>query len=190
MVPFISPSPLPNPFLFSLPTLLIPYAHLTPHLTLVSTLASFDTSILIPAFRKAVIAHTSDYVTTLSTILYSDFETIVFLKKEVMMVLSNGGSTGNTYSVTIPMGNTFQAGTEFTDIIGCGKVKVASTGDFIANIVNGMPQVRLLSRYPYPVIPIPLFLSFLSPYPYPVSLSVSLFPMSTPKSLLPRHEQI
>jgi Domain of unknown function (DUF1966) len=124
-------------------------------------------------------------VTTLSTILYSDFETIVFLKKEVMMVLSNGGSTGNTYSVTIPMGNTFQAGTEFTDIIGCGKVKVASTGDFIANIVNGMPQVRLISRYPYPASLSPYSHPVSYPVSLPVSLSVFLSPMSTPKFLIP-----
>ena len=65
------------------------------------------------------------------------------------MVLSNGGSNGNTYSVTIPMGNAFKPGTEFTDIIGCGKVKVASTGDFVTSIVKGMPQVIFpLSKYP------------------------------------------
>jgi hypothetical protein len=101
------------------------------------------------AFRKAVIARTADYVTSLSTILMSDFETIVFLKKEVMMVLSNAGGTGNTYSLTIPMGKTFPAGTEFTDIIGCGKGKVASTGDFVTSVVKGMPQVHIP-----PIIPL------------------------------------
>ena len=66
-----------------------------------------------------------------------------------MTVLSNGGSTAGTYSVTIPMGNAFPAGTEFTDIIACGKVKVASTGDFITSILAGMPQV-LSSPVPDP----------------------------------------
>ena len=93
-------------------------------------------------FRQKVIQKSSDYVTTVSTILLTDFETIVFLKKEVMMVLSNGGSKADQYTVTIPMQNKFPAGTEFTDIVGCGKVKVASTGDFVTNIVQGMPQVH------------------------------------------------
>jgi hypothetical protein len=61
-------------------------------------------------------------------------------------VLSNTGLKGQNYTVTIPMPSTWKSGTEFTDIIGCGKVKVASTGDFVTNIVNGMPQVSLPFR--------------------------------------------
>ena len=57
------------------------------------------------------------------------------------MVLSNTGSAGQQYTVTIPMNNAFSSGTEFTDIIGCGKIKVASTGDFVTSISNGIPQV-------------------------------------------------
>ena len=49
---------------------------------------------LILDFRKSVIQRDGDYVTTLSEILYTDYETVVFLKKEVMMVLSNAGSKG------------------------------------------------------------------------------------------------
>lgn len=44
------------------------------------------------------------------------------------------------------MPSTFASGTEFTDIIACGKIKVASTGDFVTNIVNGMPQVTTPSK--------------------------------------------
>jgi hypothetical protein len=63
-----------------------------------------------------------------------------------MMVLSNAGSQGQNYTVTIPMPSTFASGTEFTDIIACGQIKVASTGDFVTNIVNGMPQVHTPSK--------------------------------------------
>jgi Alpha-amylase, domain C len=65
------------------------------------------------------------------------------MKKEVMIVLSNTGSQGEKYTITIPMGKTSvnSVGTEFTDIISCNKVKIASTGDFVTTIVTGMPQV-------------------------------------------------
>jgi alpha-amylase len=98
-------------------------------------------------FRQQVIAKDSAYVTTLSQVLFTDFETVAFLKKEVLMVLSNTGQNGQKYTVTIPMKGAFQSGTEFTDIIGCGKVKVASTGDFVTTIVQGMPQVRSIHSY-------------------------------------------
>ena len=32
-------------------------------------------------------------------------------------------------------------GTQFTDILSCNTAKVASTGDFVINIVTGLPQV-------------------------------------------------
>jgi hypothetical protein len=94
-----------------------------------------------------VIKQDSDYVTTISTVPYSDSQTIVFLKKGVMMVLSNAGSAGEQYTITIPMqsASVNTAGTEYTDIIACGKVKIASTGDFVTTIVNGMPQVTSLA---------------------------------------------
>ena len=111
-----------------------------------STVPSPACSFVDVAFRQSVIKKSSDYVTTLSKVLFTDFETIVFLKKEVMTVLSNTGLKGQNYTVTIPMPSTWKSGTEFTDIIGCGKVKVASTGDFVTNIVNGMPQVSLPFR--------------------------------------------
>jgi Domain of unknown function (DUF1966) len=101
-----------------------------------------------------VIKQDSNYVTTLSTVPYTDAQTVVFLKKEVMMVLSNAGSAGEQYTITIPMQSAAvnTAGTEYTDIIACGKVKIASTGDFVTTIVNGMPQVEVLpndSNYRY-----------------------------------------
>lgn len=94
-----------------------------------------------------MIKQDSDYVTTLSAVPYTDSQTVVFLKKEVMMVLSNAGSVGEQYTITIPMHSAVvnTAGTEYTDIIACGKVKIASTGDFVTTIVNGMPQVVSLA---------------------------------------------
>lgn len=60
------------------------------------------------------------------------------------MVLSNTGSQGEKYTITIPMGKSSvnSTGTEFTDIISCNKVKIASTREFVTTIVTGMPQVR------------------------------------------------
>jgi alpha-amylase len=93
-------------------------------------------------FRKQVIAQDSKYVTTVSNILYSDFETIVLQKNSVITVLTNTGSRGSQYSITIPMKSTsFTSGTEFTDIISCNTLKVASTGDFVPTIQGGTPQV-------------------------------------------------
>lgn len=95
-------------------------------------------------FRQSVIQRDGEYVTTLSDTLYSDYETVVFMKKEVMMVLSNTGSEGEKYTITIPMqtSSVNSTGTQFTDIISCNKVKIASTGDFVTTIINGMPQVE------------------------------------------------
>jgi Domain of unknown function (DUF1966) len=70
----------------------------------------------------------------------------VLLKKNVMTILSNAGGQAEHYTITIPMVNTFPKGTEFTDIIACGKVKVASTGDTVITVVKGMPQVYPLGR--------------------------------------------
>jgi Domain of unknown function (DUF1966) len=67
----------------------------------------------------------------------------VVMKNKIMMVLSKTGSQGERYTITISMKNTFvnTTGTEFTDLIACGKSKIASTGDFITTIVNEMFQV-------------------------------------------------
>lgn len=97
-------------------------------------------------FRRSVIKADSDYISTLSDVIYSDYETAVLMKKDVMMVLTNSGAHGEQYTVTIPMtGTPYGNGsaTEFTDIIACGKVKVASTGHFVTTISNGLPQVAL-----------------------------------------------
>ena len=105
---------------------------------------------LILAFRKAMIKHDSDYVTTLSTTLFSDYETIAFLKKDVMMVLTNSGTQSSQYAVTIPLKSTSlksSSGTEFTDIISCNKAKITSTGDFVTTISKGMPQVCSLTIF-------------------------------------------
>jgi len=90
-----------------------------------------------------VIAADSEYVMTLTETLYSDYETVAYLKKDQIMVLSNTGSQGNQYTITIPMASTAYAnnGTQFTELLTCNTAKVASTGDFITNIVNGLPQV-------------------------------------------------
>ena len=95
-------------------------------------------------FRQSVIRKDGEYVMTLSETLYTDYETVVFMKKQVMMILSNTGSEGEQYTITIPMRESpvNTTGTEFTDIITCNKAKIASTGDFITTIVNGMPQVN------------------------------------------------
>lgn len=95
-------------------------------------------------FRQKVISKDGDYITTLSNVIYTDIQTIVLLKKKVMTVLSNAGGNAEVYTITIPMGNTFPIGTEFTDIIACGKIKVASTGDCVVIILKGMPQVTHL----------------------------------------------
>jgi alpha-amylase len=97
-------------------------------------------------FRQSVIKKDGEYVTTLSETLYTDYETVAFMKKEVMMVLSNAGLEGEQYTITIPMSKSSvnTTGTEFTDIITCNKLKIASTGDLISTIVNGMPQVKIL----------------------------------------------
>jgi hypothetical protein len=97
-------------------------------------------------FRKSVIQKDGEYVATLSETLYTDYETVVFMKKEVMMILSNTGSEGEQYTITIPMRKSpvNTTGTEFIDIITCNKAKIASTGDFVSTIVNGMPQVNTL----------------------------------------------
>jgi hypothetical protein len=93
-----------------------------------------------------VIKKDGKYVTTLSTVLYTDIQTIVLLKKEVMTILSNAGGQAERYTITIPMENTFPHGTQFTDIISCNKFKVASTGDSVITIVKGMPQVFQVPR--------------------------------------------
>ena len=104
-------------------------------------------------FRKAMIAFDEEYVTTKSDILYADYQTTVMMKRQVMTILSNAGSQSEQYSITIPMkGSLVNAtGTQVTDIIACGTVTIASTGDLLTSIVNGMPQVPSSHLLFYPV---------------------------------------
>jgi len=96
----------------------------------------------VAGFRKQVIAQDSTYATTVSNVLYSDFETLVLQKSSVVTGLSNTGIDGQQYTITIPMKTTiFANGTEFTDVVSCNTLKVASTGDFVPTIQSGTPQV-------------------------------------------------
>ena len=95
-------------------------------------------------FRQGVIGYDDEYVTTQSAILYSDYQTVVFMKRQVIMVLSNAGSTSDPYTITIPMNKPTippQTGNPYTDIIACATSQIASTNDLVITILTGMPQV-------------------------------------------------
>jgi Domain of unknown function (DUF1966) len=94
-------------------------------------------------FRKAMIAYDGEYVTTTSDVIYSDYQTTVMMKRQVMTVLSNAGSQSESYSITVPVRSTLvnATGTKLTDIIACRTLAVGSTGDIVTSMVSGMPQV-------------------------------------------------
>jgi hypothetical protein len=107
-----------------------------------------------------VIGYDDKYVTTQSDILYFDYQTVVFMKRQVIMVLSNAGSTSDPYTITIPMNKATispSPGTSYTDIIACGTTKLSSTNHLITTILTGMSQVPPLPKnqkaplYAYPL---------------------------------------
>lgn len=93
-----------------------------------------------------MIRYDDQYVTTQSDVLYSDYQTAVFMKRQVIMVLSNAGSTSDPYTITIPMSKLTitpppKIGTPYTDILACGTTTLASTNDLILTILTGTSQV-------------------------------------------------
>lgn len=73
------------------------------------------------------------------------------MKRQVITVLSNAGSTSDPYTITIPMSKatTIQPppiGTSYTEILTCGTTLLASTNDLIVTLVSGMSQVPSLPR--------------------------------------------
>lgn len=91
-----------------------------------------------------MIAFDGEYVTTTSDVIYSDYQTTVMMKRQVMTILSNAGSKSESYSITVPVRATLvnATGTKLTDIISCRTLTVGSTGDIVTSLVSGMPQVR------------------------------------------------
>jgi alpha-amylase len=90
-----------------------------------------------------MIGFDGEYVTTTSDVIYSDYQTTVMMKRQVMTVLSNAGSQSESYSITVPMRNTLvnTTGTNLIDIISCRTLVVGSTGDIVTSLVSGMPHV-------------------------------------------------
>ena len=115
-----------------------------PPLSPQSLSAVHELMVWVVEFRQGVIGYDDEYVTTQSDILYSDYQTVVFMKRQVIMVLSNAGSTSDPYTITIPMTKATmppQTGTPYTDIIACATSKIASTNHLVVTILTGMPQV-------------------------------------------------
>ncbi|KZF21659.1 glycoside hydrolase family 13 protein [Xylona heveae TC161] len=96
------------------------------------------------AIRKLAIAKSSDYVTTPSTIVYSDDHNVAFRKGDssymILNVLNNLGSSAQTYTVNLPNVG-FPAGLTVVDVLSCRQVVVGSDGSLNAYFTGGLPMV-------------------------------------------------
>jgi len=93
--------------------------------------------------RNHVISIDSNYVTNLSTTLYSDNSTYAARKGpngvQIVSVLSNHGANGDAYTLSVP--GAADSGTVMTEIIGCTNVTASDDGAIVVDMDKGAPKV-------------------------------------------------
>ncbi|KAF2768834.1 alpha-amylase [Teratosphaeria nubilosa] len=105
----------------------------------------YDLISQLNSIRKAAIEVDSTYVTTTSTILYSDDRAIVLRKgasgKRTTSVFSNYG-TGTNATLSLNSSATgWTKGTTFIDLLSCDEFTTDSSGTLSVTIVDGAPLV-------------------------------------------------
>ncbi|CAI7606901.1 unnamed protein product [Penicillium bialowiezense] len=96
------------------------------------------------AVRNQAIFASDRYLTYKNYPIYQDDSTIAMRKgfdnSQTITVLSNLGSGGNSYSLSLP--NTgYKAGTKLTEIITCSSVTVDSNGNVPVSMAGGEPRI-------------------------------------------------
>ena len=89
--------------------------------------------------RKNAIRNDPSFVTTPANVVYTDTTTIAVKKGKLLTVLSNKGSSGDSYTQAIR--SYYQSGSSVTELLSC--TKFTSDGDSNINVPmgGGMPRV-------------------------------------------------
>lgn len=65
---------------------------------------------------------------------------------QAITVLSNAGSSGDSYSVTVN-GAEYSSGTQLIDLYSCSKVTVGDDGSIPVQVESGLPKVLVPASY-------------------------------------------
>lgn len=96
--------------------------------------------------RALAIARNSTYLSYQNYVIYSDSSTIAMRKafngNQVVTVLSNQGSGGHKYALTLNGNETgFTAGEDVVEVLSCTTMTVDSGGNLAVPMASGLPRV-------------------------------------------------
>lgn len=91
------------------------------------------------AIRHNAIADDDSYTTTQNSHVCNDYTNIAMKKGDVLTVLTNVGSSGANYSLSIDSG--YDANTELTELLTCDTLTVSSNGTAAVPMGAGLPRV-------------------------------------------------
>jgi len=101
------------------------------------------------AIRKHAYNIDNDYVTTPSRSVFVGGSELAFVKGveglQVLMVLSNQGSQGKPFQLTLPF--SFNAGTAVTEVLNCKNYTLDNQGELTIDMDAGEPRVFFPTRY-------------------------------------------
>lgn len=111
-----------------------------------STIAPLYTHIsVLTRIRALAIARNSTYSSNQNYVIYSDSSTIVtrkgFTGNQVVTGLSNQGSGGPEYALTLAGSETGFTTGEVVDVLCCATMTVDSSGDLSVPMASGLPRV-------------------------------------------------
>ncbi|KAM0708328.1 hypothetical protein Q7P35_004979 [Cladosporium inversicolor] len=89
--------------------------------------------------RKNAIRNDPSFVTTPANVVYTDTTTIAVKKGKLLTVLSNKGSSGDSYTQAIR--SYYQSGSSVTELLSCTKLTSDSDSNINVPMSGGMPRV-------------------------------------------------
>ncbi|KAK2788739.1 hypothetical protein FQN52_006495 [Onygenales sp. PD_12] len=81
-----------------------------------------------------------EYIETLSTVAYSDAQTLAMVKGGVVTILTNAGAGGGDSQVTVD-GTGYTGGDKVMDALSCEPLTVGDGGSLAVTLSGGMPKV-------------------------------------------------
>jgi len=89
--------------------------------------------------RKNAIRNDPSFLTTPANVIYTDTTTIAVKKGKLLTVLSNKGSSGDSYTQSI--GSSYSSGSSVTELLSCTTLTSDGDGKINVPMSGGMPRV-------------------------------------------------
>lgn len=108
-----------------------------------TTVPLYTLTATLNKLRNHAISVDSSYVTSVSSILYTDDSTYAARKGpngvQIVAVLSNQGTGGGDYELSVPLAA--DVGTNMTEVLGCTTVLAGTNGTIVVDMGEGVPKV-------------------------------------------------